>query len=41
LLFPFGCFFLVVDTGKTQPDDVCWLVVRGLLVSAYSKGGAN
>ncbi|OMP10589.1 NADH:ubiquinone oxidoreductase [Corchorus olitorius] len=34
------CFHLVVfvDTGKTQPDDVCWLVVRGLLVSAYPKG---
>ncbi|KVH89093.1 hypothetical protein Ccrd_008927 [Cynara cardunculus var. scolymus] len=31
-------FFLVVDTGKTQPDDVCWLVVRGLLVPAYPKG---
>ena len=28
-------FFLVVDTGKTQPDDVFWLVVRGLLVPAY------
>ncbi|KAH9294051.1 hypothetical protein KI387_040742, partial [Taxus chinensis] len=22
----------VVDTGKTQPDDVCWLVVGGLSV---------
>ncbi|WOG81105.1 hypothetical protein DCAR_0100250 [Daucus carota subsp. sativus] len=32
---------LVVDTGKTQPDDVCWLVVRGLLVPAYPKGGAG
>ena len=30
-------FFLVVDTGKTQPDNVYWLVVRGLLVSAYPK----
>ena len=30
--------FLVVDTGKTQPDDVCWLVVRRLLVPAYPKG---
>ncbi|EEF27636.1 conserved hypothetical protein [Ricinus communis] len=34
-------FFLVVDTGKTQPDDVYWLVVRGLLVSAYPKGDAD
>lgn len=33
----FHCFFLVVDTGKTQPDDVCWLVVRGLVVPAYPK----
>ena len=31
-------FSLVVDTGKTQPDDVCWLVVRRLLVPAYPKG---
>ena len=31
-------FFLVVDTGKTQPDDdVCWLVVRGLLVPAKKR----
>jgi hypothetical protein len=33
-------FFLVVDTGKTQPDDdVCWLVVRGLLVPAKKGAG--
>ena len=28
---------IALTTGKTQPDDVCWLVVRGLLVPAYPK----
>ena len=33
-------FFIVVDTGKTQPDDdVCWLVVRGLLVPEKKGAG--